>query len=691
MQNQVLGKDGRRFALWSCLLLSTLYFLFSAASAQAASFSLVPSATEFQVGDTFEVSVLLNTGGVEINAVEIGLEFSPDKLQVISPNTGRSIIEIWAGQPKFNNKTGTIELRGGIPNGLSIEGGLVTTIQFRVKSSGSAFLQFRPETKILANDGLGTDVLVRTPGVIFNSKLPPPAGPIVSSPTHPDQNRWYPNDEAVLNWAGEAGAEGYSFILNDEPLFVPDTISEGLGNTVSYTQPGSGTYFFHIQALVGGIWGSPTHFQVNVDKTQPAEFEIEVVPGSRTSIRQPVLEFLTTDAQSGMDHYEMKVIALSAPADSVPADSELFSDVMSPHVLFPLEMGSYDVIIRAYDKAYNYREVKERISIVTPALSIVQDNGIQIVGGLVLTWPWIWIIALAILLFFGFAAWRLKRWPKKLGLHEKRGDVPALVQRQLDELQTYRKKYGKLAAIALIIFTLGMGGTLKAQTASVLSSGAQVLTPPVITTISNELTTEETFYIGGETVLPETEVVVYWSNQTSGETFSALTTADEKRQWFYHHDSELVIGNYVLWAQSRVGGAASPPSAQLTMVVRSGALQLGPTRISYELIYLLIISFLVVLLLTIGSLIIRHWSVIRREHRKFLEEIRKGEEAIRRGFAVLRRDMELEFALIRKAKLERKLSSQEQAREQLIMKDLEEIEQKVGKEIWELEAIESGK
>ncbi len=686
MKNQ-MQKIKKWWLVFAFLLLTTLYLL--PTSAHAATFSLSSASQTFEVGETFDVSILLDTQGQEINAVELGLEFPADKLQVVSPNTGKSIIEIWAGQPKFNNKDGLVEMRGGFPGGITITNGLITTIRFRVKASGSSFLQFTPDTKVLANDGQGTNVLVRTPGAIYAATLPRAAGPAVSSPTHPDQSRWFSNTDAVIEWVGEPGAEGYSFILNNDALFKPDTISEGSQTTISYTQLESGTYFFHVRSLQDGVWGGVTHFQINIDKTPPAEFEIEVLPSARTSVDQPVLKFFTTDAQSGIDHYEMKVISLAQRTTEAEADLELFSDVQSPHILFPLEPGSYDVLLRAYDKAYNYREVTRRLAIVSPLLGIVQNEGLRITSAFTISWMWFWLVALLVLLFFGFAGWRLKHWPKRLGLHERKNNVPETVRKQLEELKVYRKKYGKIAVIVLFVLSLGIGGSVTvAQTAHESNTTTSVLTPPHVTTISRDLTTEETFYVGGETVTPQTDVVVYWSNLTTGETLSAATVSNESGEWFYHHPAALTKGNYVLWSQSRIGETMSPPSSQLTMVVRTGALKLGPARVSYELAYLLIIGVLVAIVFTLGFLVIRHWSVIKREHRKFLEEVRKGEESIRRGFALLRHDMEMEFALIKKIKMERKLSTEEQRREQQIMQDLEVIEGKVGQEIWELEKLE---
>lgn len=664
--------------------------IFCASKTFAATLTLLPSDTDLEVGDTFDVAVVLDTEDVDVNAIEIEIEFPADKLQVVSPNTGRSVIEIWAGQLRFNNKLGLIEMRGGIPGGLNIKNGLVTTIQFRVRSSGSAAIQFTSKTTVLANDGLGTDVLVRTPGVILSANPPKPAGPIVTSPTHSEQGRWYANGDVLLEWAIEGGAQAYSYVLNDEPVFQPDSIAEGSQTDISYSNLSSGIHYFHIRALRDGQWGGSTHFQIGIDTAPPAEFEIEVVPSARTSSRQPVLKFFTTDTQSGIDHFEIKTISLAPLGEgSIPVD-ELFTDAQSPYVMYPLDVGSYDVIVRAYDKARNYREVTQRITVATPILSIIEDDGLRITSQFKLKWHWLWLFAFLILGFLAFANWRLKHWPKKLGMHKHKDEVPDSIAQQLEELRAYQRKYGKIAVVALLALSVLFGGAHVDAAPAPFSTNA-VLTPPIITTISNDITTADTFYVGGETVTPNTVVVVYWNNLTTGETLSTVTASNDAREWFYHHPDTAGIGNYVLWAQTRAGETVSPPSPQFTMVVRPDALKIGPARINYEFAYLFIITVLLIAILAASILIIRKWHHIKEKHAQFMNELRASEESIRRGFAVLRRDLEVEFAAIRSLKGSRALTKEELAREKQIAADIETIQEKIGKEIWELEKIENEK
>ena len=86
--------------------------------------------------------------------------------------------------------------------------------------------------------------------------------------------------------------------------------------------------------------------------------------------------------------------------------------------------------------------------------------------------------------------------------------------------------------------------------------------------------------------------------------------------------------------------------------------------------------------------IIFHLYKGRKKHLRLAKEIREAEESLRRGFAILRKDIQSEFALIKKAKMAKALSEEESLREEEIIKDLREVERYVGKEIWDIEEAE---
>jgi len=152
------------------------------AQISGASLFLSPPSGSFVVGSTFNVSIILNTGGEAVNAIDAALSFPPDKLQVVSPSLGTSIISVWTSQPNYDNQTGVLRFQGGVPNpGINTSRGLIATIGFRVKSVGRAVIKFRDQSKVLLNDGLATDVLINTGNGVYDLILPPPAGPFVVS------------------------------------------------------------------------------------------------------------------------------------------------------------------------------------------------------------------------------------------------------------------------------------------------------------------------------------------------------------------------------------------------------------------------------------------------------------------------------------------------------------------------------
>lgn len=658
----------------SCLSL----FLFFPSNSRAATLSLSPPKGSLSVGSTFSVSILLDTEGQSVNALEIALSFPPDMLQIVSPSTGQSVIGIWTATPKFDNVNGKMDLQGGIPGGITSANALISTVTFRVKSVGEASVRFLDKSRVLLNDGLGTDVLNQTINGLYALRLPPPAGPTVTSNTNPDQATWYPNKTVSLQFINEAsGVEGYSYILSSDPTTNPDNISEGKKTSVSYTNLADGIYYFSIKSLRVGIWGGTTHFAIKVDTTPPADFKIDIAPSARTSSDQPAIQFTTTDAFSGLDHYDLKIVPLSIIGGEDEA-SGFFIETKSPYVPSHLELGSYDVIVRAYDNAGNFREVTERLRITTPFFSFISNAGIKF-GNFLVPWIWVWSIGLLFLIILIYVAYQVRRWRHYMHAAQKEKELPDHIAEQLAELKQYREKYGVKALLLLLIISsvFFFNNGVKAQTTEIA--------PPFITTISKNISNEEIFYIGGKTDFANAQVLIYLQNLGTGETFSQSTESDNKGDWFYRHTNFLSPGTYLLWAQGKVGEELSPPGPQVQMTVNRTAVSFGGGRLSYETIYLFIIILLLIGILGLGGFIIFHFYHGRKKHRELKKDIQAAEESIRRGFAILKHDIEAELAVINKVKFSAVLSAEEKMKEAQLMSDLNIVERRIGQEIWEIE------
>ncbi|HEY4523854.1 MAG TPA: hypothetical protein VJK04_03220 [Candidatus Paceibacterota bacterium] len=670
------------------LLLPLATFFYPQTSVHGAGFatlSLGPGSGTFVVGSTFTVSVFLDTGGESANALDVYIAFPPDKLQVVSPSTGKSIIGVWTSQPSFDNQNGAIHYQGGIPTpGINTTNGLISTITFRAKVPGRAVIRFERDgnsgSRVFLNDGRGTEFLGNTNSAIYDLVLPPPAGPIVSSPTHPDESKWYNLSTALLNFVSNEPVGGYSYTLDNEPVSVTDDISEGAKEAVSYQNLKSGTHYFHIKSLREGKWGGITHFAINVDADPPADFKINITPKNRTVRQNPVIAFETTDANSGIDHYEIKIISLTNQSKSQKEAQPFFVEATSPYVP-TLPLGRYDVIVHAYDNAGNYREIKTNLEIVTTLFEFTGKDGVYFKGNLLISWVWIIFFGLILLVLFSYILWKVRGWYHH---HRQRFEEGAIndpvIKARLKELDQKKSEYGKVALflLALSVSFLLSSNTLRAE-------GTQVVSPPVVSLVSQNISNDELFYIGGRVEVVDSTIVIYLQNIQTGETFSMETRPDKTGAWFYSHNAFLTPGRYLLWTQSKLNEQQSPPSPQVQMTVTETALQFGSTRLSYETIFIIIALILV--LVSAGLIIfivfyIHRGQKIRRMLRK---ELLEAEDTVRRGFVVIRRDIEAELMVIQKLKLRGVFYEEEKAREEKLLRDLELVKLQIGKELLDIE------
>ncbi|MDO8584560.1 MAG: cohesin domain-containing protein [bacterium] len=364
--------------------------------AHAAVLRLSPAAGTFILGSTFDVSVMLNTEGVAANTVEAELHFPPEKLQIANPSLGKSIVQIWASPPTFSNQEGKIYFIGGIPTpGVNISEGVVQSFTFRVVAPGEAKISFGKNTSVLANDGLGTNILKQTSPALFRLLLPPARGPEVFSPTHPEQGKWYNDPNPTLKWTVIPSSQGFSYRLDHSPISSPDTAVRTGDAEVTFSDLESGSWYFHVREKAGGSWGGTSHYALNIDTQPPAAFGVDVSPSLRTTEPRPILRFFTTDARSGFDHIEVKMVPLSTG----PGDSSFFFEASSPYQLSGLKPGRYEVVVRAYDKAGNFRDESVTLTLLSSRFQIFGPEGMDMFFVFV-PWTILLPIVLGLTLFF---------------------------------------------------------------------------------------------------------------------------------------------------------------------------------------------------------------------------------------------------------------------------------------------------
>ncbi|HAG27196.1 TPA: hypothetical protein DCG61_00215 [Patescibacteria group bacterium] len=678
------------FKFKSVQLLTTLGFVilawfWFASLAQAASFSVTPSSGEHAVGTTFEVSVLLDTKGQTINAVQMELSYPPDRLQLVSPSAGNSVIQIYTTPPRYDNNQGRVEIIGGIPNGINVNNGLVTKLTFRVRSVGPASLRFTGQSQILLNDGRGTNVLDNTFGATYNLVLPPQQGPIVVSDTHPDQEIWYRERRVNLQWdIGLPPADGYSYTISSNPDDVPDDISDTSDTRITYNSVPEGINYFHIKALRDGRWGGVSHYSLKIDTVPPAEFTLEVLPGPRTYVTKPIIEFQTTDGSSGIERYEIKIITLkTAGRNQAIVEDQLFIETGSPFQTVELLPGTYEVIVRAYDNAGNFTEVSQKLEITDSWFWFLSQDGITLPNGQLISWWVIFPLLLLLLLLLLLIAYITRRWYKLAHEKVENNHLPESLSVQLQELEQYRNRYGRITGV--ILLSLFAGFNLFSSTPL---AQAQDMSPPVITSYSANIKDDELFYVSGRTTEPNAEVIVHLQSTVDGSSFDFNTMSDKRGDWTYRHDSFLAGGKYGIWAHTRSGDLLSPPSPQVEMDVKPIALNWGNSRITYQSLYIGAILGLLFVSAALFLYIVIHTILVRRRRRQFGHQLRQAEDSIKRGFIALRRDIEAELMIIKQAHLTDDLVGEQKVRQQQLEEDLKNIEALVGRELWEVESFE---
>lgn len=370
----------------SNILIITLLILFFVnileVEAQVASFYVLPSSGSYDAGQTFYVSVLINTEGTAINAAQATIYFPPDKLKVVGVSRVNSIFSLWTQEPIYSNSKGQISFGGGLPSpGYRGSSGEVITILFQGKGAGEAKVYFGGEA-ILANDPWGTNLFSSSYGGTYFIDMPEilpqeiptrvPATPVVTSPTHPNSDKWYSRNSPKFQWDLVTSIIGVSTALNQKPIFDPGNISQGVFDSKTFEEIEDGVWYFHIKLQNNIGWGGISHYKIQIDTKPPHPFEITIDNEGDPTNPFPLLYFEAKDDLSGVSHYEIKI-----------GKGEVFSlvEVQTNPFRLPYQSPGIHILeIKAVDGAGNKTlstsEVKIE-SILTPDITVCQDTFIS--------------------------------------------------------------------------------------------------------------------------------------------------------------------------------------------------------------------------------------------------------------------------------------------------------------------------
>ncbi|OGZ18591.1 MAG: hypothetical protein A2175_01170 [Candidatus Nealsonbacteria bacterium RBG_13_42_11] len=159
---------------FAVIAFSLLFFGLS--FAEAATLYLSPAAGNYNVGNSFSVSVILNTAGATIGAAEAEINFPSDKLNVNSISKDGSVLNLWVVEPTVSGDK--ISFKGGKTGGFS-GSGAIFVINFQAKAAGSANVSFLAGGRVLTFEAVPVNVLTGTSGGTYNiaESAPPPPPP----------------------------------------------------------------------------------------------------------------------------------------------------------------------------------------------------------------------------------------------------------------------------------------------------------------------------------------------------------------------------------------------------------------------------------------------------------------------------------------------------------------------------------
>jgi len=364
------------------------------AKAASANFSLSPSSGSVNVGDTLTASVIISTD-TPINAGEGSVIYPSDTLEFQSASGSGSIFSFWTNGPSGGATSAVFG--GGLPSpGYNGGGGRVMTIVWKAKSVGSATVSIIGN-KILANDGVGTNILSSSGGGSFTINVPgtPTTKKTekaklvmsISSTSHPDQEKWFSNKNVALAWTANE-AKSYLIAFDQSAETVPKEQTTATSKT--YENNADGVWYFHAQAKGDSGVGTVAHFKAQVDTTPPEPFSVIINQDFGAFDPSPTVTFEAKDATSGIDHYEAMI------------DGGQPFAIKSGDNLPKQKQGDHTLIVKAFDKAGNIRESKADLKI--GAITVV---GIKLFGHYI---PFMYIIyflllILLILLILDFYLW----------------------------------------------------------------------------------------------------------------------------------------------------------------------------------------------------------------------------------------------------------------------------------------------
>lgn len=297
------------------------------------------------------IAVKIISGGETINAARADIEYDPTRIKIIDIITAKSFCDPNTFIEKtVDNENGSAVIACVKPNGFNKDEAILAELVVQPLKTGNFSLHFGPETRVFANDGLGTNVLRQATGanflVAWISNGEESNSLLLFSPSHPNEERWYnTRDISVSFLCLTQKMPRHIYALDKNPNTVIRNGQTTTENMINIKAPGDGVYYVHVAGYTAGGIGPTAHLKIKIDTVPPASPDIKA--SDYTPKVNEVVRFNieSSDESSGLQKtYYYKI----NEGVRLPLGRELAVPFQ--------EKGAYILTARAFDNADNFSD-----------------------------------------------------------------------------------------------------------------------------------------------------------------------------------------------------------------------------------------------------------------------------------------------------------------------------------------------
>jgi len=332
-------------SLFALIIFAPLYN----ARAAAAGLLISTSKDSFSVGDVFNVQISVISGNNELQLVRAKVAYPADLLLAQGFKQGELFPQKSPGE---SIGKGIVYVGGYRLGDATNANGLLGEISFKVLKAGTANLSLisgsrmiTPEIKdiYVSSNNITLSLMPNAamPKITSAKKIIGWQAPEIKSSTNPEDT-WEKSSSVILKWTARAGALGYVAKLSQDIKEDIGTDINTKTNSLTYDNVADGIWVFQLRAKYAAGLSPIAYYTVKIDSTPPVEPQ-PVVESKLDSSNKALYQiiFNTTDATSGIDHYEIRF------------DNGEFENATSPYVLNSSEKEANFVYVKAIDLAGN--------------------------------------------------------------------------------------------------------------------------------------------------------------------------------------------------------------------------------------------------------------------------------------------------------------------------------------------------